>query len=170
MSNIYLIGFRGCGKTTIGHILSKKILYNFKDMDLIIQEKYKKTIRDIVKNDGWDKFRKIESNILKKISKKNNQIVSTGGGIILNKSNCIIMQMTGIIFYLNVTEKTLKLRLKLDPKIDQRPKLVKSNIYEKKEMIKILLERKILYKKVAHKIINAEKSPNEIIKNILLLL
>lgn len=172
---IYLIGFRGSGKTTIGYMLSKHIKCIFKDTDNAIQEKYNKTISEIVHDYGWNKFRKIESKILKEVTKKDFKVIATGGGIILNKENRIFMRDNGKVFYLNVTSKVLKNRLLSDPKKTQRPLLnTSSSSSFKEDFIKeiylLLPKRNFLYEKTAHFIINAVYTPDVIIKNILKLL
>lgn len=162
-SVIYLIGFRGSGKTTIGSILSKKIKYIFNDTDYLIQKKYKNTISEIVNNYGWNKFRQIESKILQE-STKNAKVIATGGGIILNKENCIFMRSNGKIFYLQVSPKILQLRLLSDPKKHQRPSL---SSLSKDDVSYILPKRILLYEKTAHVIINANNNSNMIVKDIL---
>ncbi|WP_317167312.1 shikimate kinase [Blattabacterium cuenoti] len=71
---IILIGYMGCGKTTIGKILSKKIKWNFYDLDEILVKNQKSSILDIFKKKGEKSFRKIEHFILKKILKKKKNI------------------------------------------------------------------------------------------------
>lgn len=166
-TNIYLIGFRGSGKTTIGKILSKKLKYNFSDTDFILEKKYNSTISKIIKNKGWEYFRKIECHILKKVSNFRN-VISTGGGIILKEENIKFMRNHGKIFFLNVKLKTLVERLSIDPKKTQRPKIIQQKISLFEETKIILSNRLNLYKKASHIIINANKNIGNIIHQIII--
>lgn len=80
--SIFLIGFMGAGKTTIGHYLQNVLDYPCIDLDQYIEEKLEMTIPDIFKLKGEHYFREIEADSLKELSIKNNMILSTGGGII----------------------------------------------------------------------------------------
>lgn len=83
-NKIYITGFRGVGKTTLGKILSKKIKFNFIDLDQMIEEEENKTIFQIVEEHGWPYFRKLEFKYLKIIRQKRNEkklIISLGGGV-----------------------------------------------------------------------------------------
>ena len=82
---IILIGFMGVGKTSVGQMLAKKLNFNFIDTDYEIEKVSSETIPNIFEIYGEDYFRKIENNILKKVLKENNVVISTGGGIITNK-------------------------------------------------------------------------------------
>lgn len=86
-ANIYLTGFSGAGKTSIGREFAKKTNRNFVDIDEIIVNQTNKTITEIFEKNGEEYFRHRESNILEKICKEKNQIVSLGGGTINSKKN-----------------------------------------------------------------------------------
>lgn len=167
-SIIYIIGFRGCGKTTIGYLLSKELNFFFKDTDDIIQKDYNTTISNLVHTQGWEKFRKIESQILNKITEPNS-IISTGGGIVLDKNNIIFMRKKGMVFYLSATLKLLKKRLLNDYKIniDQRPNLTNKYTSIHDEIDQVLPIRLNLYQKAAHFIINSDNFPKKIVQKIL---
>ena len=100
--NITLCGMMGSGKSALGKILAKKIGYNFIDIDKIIEEKAKKTIIKIFEEDGENYFRKLEEKITLDILKKNNSVVSLGGGAIVNKSIRNIIKMNSYNIYLKV--------------------------------------------------------------------
>lgn len=166
-SIIYLIGFRGSGKTTIGNILSNKLNYVFNDIDYLIQKKYKQSIYDIVKKHGWEKFREIESNLLRQVT-TSFKVISTGGGIILNKKNCSFMQSNGKIFYLHVKDQILENRLTNDLKKEQRPPLIYKNNSINQEISILLPKRMKIYKKIAHFVIdNNLNSPDKAVELIL---
>lgn len=100
MRGIYLTGFMGTGKSTIGRILSSRLGIDIIDIDIHITEKVGKTISEIFENDGEETFRNFESEILKEIPSKD-IIISTGGGIILREENRKYMRENGFVIYLD---------------------------------------------------------------------
>lgn len=99
MNNIYLVGMMGCGKTTIGRLLAQKTQYAFVDLDELIEHREDRTISNIFASEGEGYFRNVERDVLGEISEKDEQIVSCGGGIILDRRNIQTMQHTGKIIY-----------------------------------------------------------------------
>ena len=99
-SNIVLIGMPGCGKTTLGKILSEKLNIQFVDLDQKIEEKANKAIPDIFKEFGEQYFRKLENEVCKEVSKKNNQVISCGGGIVINENNMLNLKQNGLVVYI----------------------------------------------------------------------
>lgn len=91
-STIYLIGPRGAGKTTVGKALSLSLDYQFIDTDNWITDKYQQTISSMVEAEGWDVFRQLESDALIQVSQPN-QVISTGGGIVLAEKNRVYMKI-----------------------------------------------------------------------------
>ena len=89
---VILIGFMGVGKTSVGKKLAKKLNFDFIDTDYEIEILANKTIPDIFEQDGEKHFRKLESIILKKFIKKEDVVISTGGGIITTKENYNILK------------------------------------------------------------------------------
>ncbi|MBX4260132.1 shikimate kinase [Clostridium estertheticum] len=100
MKNIVLIGMPGCGKSEIGEILAEKIEMNFIDVDVFIESSTSRSITEIFKN-GEDAFRDIESIAVRNLSKKNNVVISTGGGVIKRYENILHLKKKGIIIYIN---------------------------------------------------------------------
>ena len=112
--NIYLIGFMGAGKTTVGKELEKLISYKFQDMDELIVEDSNMEITEIFASKGEDYFRDLESKKLIEISNKDSLIVSTGGGIILRNTNREILYRNFSI-YLRASYKTIFNRIRQIP-------------------------------------------------------
>ena len=159
--NISLIGMPACGKTTTAKTL-KKFFDNYKlvDTDEEIVKNKNLSVEDIFKKYGEKYFRQIETEILKEILKNDNQIISTGGGIIKSDENLKILKEKSVVVYLETDIKTLIERAK---KSKERPLLNDCNIKEKLE--NLLKERESRYKK-AHYIIKEGQSPEDTAKTI----
>ena len=141
--NICIIGLMGSGKSVIGRDLSKYLNIKFYDTDKEIELKTNKNISSIFEEKGEAYFRYIEEKVCIKLLTKANCVISLGGGSIINKNvrNAIIKNSLSI--YLQVKLNNLHKRLKLSTK---RPLL--NNNFNKKEILKNLLEdRKKYYEK-----------------------
>ncbi|MDL2287489.1 AAA family ATPase [Eubacteriales bacterium OttesenSCG-928-G02] len=137
LKNIVLIGMPGCGKTTAGKILAQKTKRKWLDSDVLIALHMEKSIADIFKQYGENKFREIESNVIADISKNQSTLISLGGGAVLDKENMTAIKQNGIIIYI---KRDIEKLTALD-----RP-LIKNN----PENLKLLYEaRKPLYEKYA---------------------
>lgn len=163
MKNIALIGMMGSGKSTIGKAFIKEFnSYTFVDTDEEIVKKSKQSINDIFSKEGESYFRKLETDTLKNILKKDNLIISTGGGIVLKEDNQIMLKEHCIVIYLKAEETTLFERLKND---NERPLLKVDDIRNK--INKLLKERNILYNNCCHYSVNTDnKSIEEVIEEI----
>jgi shikimate kinase len=146
-NTIYLTGFMGSGKSTIGPILANTLGWDFFDLDSLIEDKTEKKIRDIFEKEGESYFRKLETDTLKEISESQNVIISLGGGTVANEENLEILKKTGKIIYLRVSLDTVYQRLKYKK---DRPALTKSSSesLSKEEMtnrIKKLMDTRLKY-------------------------
>ena len=121
MKRIFLIGFMGAGKTSIGKELSAKMKCSFVDLDLFIESRYHKTIRQIFEEKGEDVFREIECKALREVSEFENVVISTGGGTPCFHQNMMFMNEHGTTVYLKSSNDELVKRIKLN--ISARPLL-----------------------------------------------
>ncbi len=110
-SRIYLIGYMGCGKSTIGKFVAEKIGYTFLDLDGFIEEKYHKKVAEIFNEFGQDRFREIERAALIEVSSFEKVIVATGGGAPCFFDNMEVMNKTGLTIYMFMTVDQLAARL-----------------------------------------------------------
>jgi shikimate kinase len=108
---IYLIGYMGSGKTTVGKQLAKRLNYELIDLDHLFEETYNISVSCFFKKYDEDAFRQIESKLLKEVSLKENVIISTGGGAPCFFDNMKVMKNTGAIIYLKMAVKSLVIRL-----------------------------------------------------------
>ncbi len=139
--NIALIGFMGSGKTTVGRVLSKIMDMKFVDIDKIISAREKKSIASIFEEKGQKYFRDLEREIILQESTKNNCVIATGGGSIIDNENIKNLKETSYIIYLDCTVDCLYQRLKNNT---TRPILNQTD--DKKRLIEELYEkRRFLY-------------------------
>ena len=141
---IYLAGFMGSGKSTIGHILANTLGYDFLDIDGVIEGKTSKRIADIFTESGEQAFRVIERNTLKEVSILHRCVVSLGGGTIANDENFRLIRESGVIIYLQLSPEEILKRVhfktdRLMLKDGQGGKLQKE---EMRERIQDLLQRR----------------------------
>ena len=152
----------GVGKSTIGKNLAKRLKYNFIDVDKIIEAKEGLSINLIFKNKSESYFRKIENDITLSQLKKDNSVISLGGGAFLNKTIRRNTKKFSTSFWLDVPVYELIKRLK---KSDQRPLLFKKNIDE--TVKKIYFDRKKIYNEADFRIKCNSLKSREIVNKIL---
>lgn len=101
MSNIVLIGMAGCGKSTVGKILSEKLNKEFVDTDEMIEIAENKPIPEIIEKSGEDFFRCCENLAANIVGKQKSQVIATGGGIITRPENYMPLHQNGVIIFIN---------------------------------------------------------------------
>ena len=106
--NIVLIGMPSCGKSTIGRKLAKKLKKDFIDIDKEIEKEIGTSIQTYIETNGENAFRDLEEEVTKKVSKGNNQVISTGGGVIKRFQNIIRLKQNGIICFIDRPLELLK--------------------------------------------------------------
>ncbi len=111
MSNVYLIGFMGVGKSTAGKKLASKIGHDFIDTDKVFEKKYKLGIDAFFSKYGEDLFRKLEHQILLDTFSNNRCVISTGGGMSCYLDSIDKMNKNGISVYLEMNSKAILNRL-----------------------------------------------------------
>ncbi|MBX4132933.1 shikimate kinase AroL [Frischella sp. Ac48] len=161
---IYLVGARAAGKTTMGRLLAEKLNYSFVDTDIYLFETTHRTVAEIVEKEGWEGFRKRESQVLKDVTQPC-RVIATGGGMILAEQNRQYMQKMGIVFFLSAPAKILAQRLMKDPNVAQRPSLTGLSIVD--EMEKVLEERHHLYMDSASHVVNVDCEEMQILGQFL---
>lgn len=163
--NIILIGYRGCGKTTVGLILSRELGRPFVDTDLVIEEKYGLCLSEVIERFGWEQFRKEEKAQVFRLSKESGLVIATGGGVILDPENVRLLRASGWVFLLWASPEEIVKRLASDPKPSKRPPL-KGDLLG--EVYEVLKERETKYREAAHFVVESTgRSPEEVAKEIL---
>lgn len=158
MKTVYLIGFMGSGKSTIGQELAKKLNRTYVDTDQFIVETHQREIADIFRENGENTFREYEIDALKRVSIY--EVVSTGGGIVERNENLQTMQKNGLIIYLHASFQEIANRLEKD---ETRP-LWNNDIEGKLNLYKRRIK---MYEKYADHLIHTDgRSIDEIIHEI----
>jgi shikimate kinase len=130
MKNIYIVGFMGTGKTSVGRKVAQGKNGKFVDMDELIEDREKRSIPDIFALEGEPYFRKNEKQVLEEISRNDCQVVSCGGGIVIDAQNIKTMKNTGIVICLTASPEAIFERTK---RFSHRPLLNVPNPIEKIE-------------------------------------
>jgi 3-phosphoshikimate 1-carboxyvinyltransferase len=145
---LVLIGFMGSGKTTVAKILAKKLNLEVIEMDDLIIKKSGKSIDQIFNDDGETKFRELESQIAIDQRNKENIVISTGGGVVINAENIKNLKVNGKMIFLKTSFLEIKKRL---INIEDRP-LFKN----KRSAEKLFKFRQKLYEKNADLIVDTD--------------
>ncbi|MBW1998317.1 MAG: shikimate kinase [Deltaproteobacteria bacterium] len=168
--NIVLLGYRCSGKTTVGRILARKMGRRFVDTDQMIGELTGRSISSIVLENGWDCFRELERELIRKISRLDGLVVATGGGVVLDTENLINLKTNGFLVWLRADSAIMKERLKGQEGSEcSRPSLTGSDPID--EFDTVLESRKPLYENTANyevdtTLITPEEAANSIVKHL----
>lgn len=158
---IFLCGFMGCGKSTVGSLLAKKTGSGFCDTDELVVKNQGITIPEIFAQKGEPYFRQVEAETVKSLCGKNT-VVACGGGAMLNSDTAKAVKKNGsIIFYLNVPFEECYQRIKGDT---NRP-IVMNNTKEQLE--EIYNNRRDIYMKNSTVMVEAVGNPNKIAETII---
>ena len=170
-NRIYLIGYMGSGKTSIGKGLADKLGFQFIDTDHFIENRQRKTINEIFSQKGEDTFRFMEHKALEEISLFENVVISTGGGSPCFYSNMELMNKSGFTIYLKTSPEELTKRLNLTK--NKRPLIKEKTSEEMQAFIAENIEKRNHYYDQAQLIFDAEQalaipSINNIVDNLIL--
>lgn len=165
--NIALIGFRATGKSAVGRVLAHHLDRLFIDMDQYLTVSAGREIACWVRLEGWEGFRKAESELLKALSCRKGLVVATGGGIVLSPENRRLLKESFNTVWLSAAPDTVHGRIVSDPQTSAtRPPL--SDLPLKEEIEKLLLDREPLYAQSAgFKIDTDGKTIEEISRSLL---
>ena len=153
----------GSGKTTVAKIIADKLSYlHFVDTDDLIVQNQKCSINEIFEKKGEAEFRRIESFILKDVLQNDNQVISTGGGIVISPQNLESLKKKSIVFYLSADENVIFERLKNNK---DRPLLNCDDMMTK--ISNLLLNRKHLYEKAHFTVITNNLTPQKIADEVI---
>ena len=153
-----LLGFMGAGKSTIARGLNPDYI----DMDALIEERLGMSIANFFAEKGEEAFRQVESEVLAELL-ETNQVVSTGGGVVISQRNRDLLKTNPDNIYLKADFETLYQRIAAD-KDNQRPLFLNNS---KEELAVIFQERQAWYEEIASQVLDVTKlSPEEIIEEL----
>lgn len=112
MHPIFLIGFMGCGKTTLGRALGALSSLRFVDLDSHIEARTHKTITELFRNEGEEKFRQIEHELLEELAGREDIIIACGGGTPCFHNNMELMNHAGLTVFIDTSRECIMRRLK----------------------------------------------------------
>lgn len=146
-NNIVLIGFMGCGKSTIGRELRRLLGYPLADMDAIIEQRAGKSITRIFAEDGEGEFRDLESGLLGELAgaEQPAQIIATGGGVVNRPENRAVLQQLGYVVWLSAPPEVVLSRTRHN---HERPLLHAENPLT--HISELLAQREPWYRQCAH--------------------
>lgn len=155
MKPIFLVGYMGSGKTTLGRALGKKLGIEFIDLDIYIEGRYMRTVRNIFEEYGEKKFREIERNMLHEVAEMNDVVVACGGGTPCFFDNMDYMNERGMTVCLHASIDRLAERL--GRKRHKRPLIMNLNDEQlRRFIIENLDKRKPFYDKAHHRFCGEE--------------
>jgi shikimate kinase len=160
---IFLIGFMGCGKSTLGKKLALKLGYTFVDIDKEIERKVNMSITEYFQKNGEDSFRELESSLLKTMDLAENSVIATGGGAPCYFDNLQWMNENGTTIYLSLSPKALAKRL--ESATEQRPVLKNLKGEELEQLIAEKLQLREKFYKQAELIVKGiDQNPERIME------
>ena len=160
--NIFIVGAIGSGKSSIGKLLAESCQMQFLDTDYEIEQNSKYDITTIFEKFGEEEFRNKETGLLENLSRVENHIIATGGGIILKQENIDIMKKIGLIVFLDIN---LQAQLKRVKYRKHRPILKNTDLEKKLKDLKS--ERDPIYNTISDYIIDVSgKDKNTVVEEI----
>lgn len=116
---VHLLGFMGCGKSTVGRLLARRLVWSFLDLDALVERHAGRPIAMIFADQGESGFRAVESFVLRQAVQKPGAVVALGGGTVLDPTNRALCQRNAVTVWLRCTAGTLRRRL--GPASAERP-------------------------------------------------
>ena len=155
MIRIFLTGYMGAGKTTLGKAFARKLNLPFVDLDWYMEERFHKTVGELFVERGEAGFRELEKNMLHEVGAFEDVVISTGGGAPCFFDNMDFMNRNGKTVFLNVHPDVLFRRLRVAKQ--QRPILQGKQDDELKEFIIRALEKRTPFYSQAQYVFNADE-------------
>lgn len=160
--NIYLVGYRCTGKSTVGKRLAERMNLRFVDADTELVAEQGRSVAQLVGESGWKEFRKQEKRMLDQLNRSNNQVIATGGGVVLDKENIASMKKNGPVIWLRASPETIFTRMHGDENSAfQRPSLTDESPWD--EVNKTLSERIPLYETAMDGFVDTDNKSVEVI-------
>lgn len=158
---IFLVGYMGSGKSTLGRSVARKMMMKFCDMDSLIESREGKSVSEIFAEHGESYFRSVERAVLEGFSVADNLVIATGGGVPCFGDNMALMNKKGMTIYISVKAGILASRLANSK--SSRPILANKSSEELKAFVEQMLsEREPFYREAAYIVEGDNIKPNDI--------
>lgn len=166
---IFLIGYRGTGKSTVARLLAEKLGWDWIDADALLEARQGRTVAQIFQEETETGFRNHEAELLAELCRLQKHVVATGGGVILRSSNRELLRQAGTVVWLSAEPATLWQRLQGDATTaSRRPNLTVGGQAEVEQLLKL---REPHYRSCSHVSVSTEgRTPEQVAKLILTLL
>ncbi|MBV9122463.1 MAG: shikimate kinase [Planctomycetes bacterium] len=156
---IFLIGYRGTGKTTVGRLLAQRLGWNWIDADEALEARHGRSIRRIFAEEGESGFRDKEAALVAELGHGSQQVIATGGGVVLRPENRRSLRQAGFVVWLTADVDTLWQRLQGDETTpERRPALTVGGRAEIEELLRV---REPLYRACAHVVVDTTRQTSE---------
>ncbi len=159
---VYLVGFMGSGKSTVGRLVARRLGWEFVDMDGLIEEREGRTVGEIFAAEGEKGFRRKEKALLGEIAAGERLVVATGGGVVLDEDNRLTMRRSGVSVYLRTPSTVVWSRIRDE---GGRPLLEVENPYER--VCELMRERQHLYELSDYVVDTEGLPPDEVADRVL---
>ncbi len=154
-SLLFLIGYRGSGKTTVARLVAEQLGWTWCDADALVEARHKRSIRQIFAEEGEADFRDKETAILADLCKLDRHVIATGGGVVLRPENRKHLAAAGRVIWLTADAPTLWERLQEDSTTpERRPALSVGGLAEIEELLRV---REPLYRSCAHQVVDTRQ-------------
>lgn len=152
--NIVLIGYRCSGKTSVGRVLARALGRRFVDTDDWIERTAGCSVEAIVLRDGWERFRKMEKEVVKKVSEGVPLVIATGGGVVMDDENVGYLKERGLMVWLRAEAKVLRERMGEDRRRGMgRPPIAGRDAWE--EIEEVLKTRTPFYERASDMVVDS---------------
>lgn len=164
--NIFLIGYRGSGKTTVARALAERLGWEWLDADVELERRAGRSIREIFAESGEQPFRDLESAVVADLAQLDKHVLALGGGAVLRDENRQELAGRGKVVWLQATPETLAARIAADPTTAaRRPNLTGQGGLD--EIRHLLAQREPIYQACADLAVDAASdSPENIAQQI----
>ncbi len=160
--NLFLVGLMGAGKTTVGKLLAKHLNKQFIDSDHEIEKRTGVKINVIFELEGEDGFRTREEAVVDELTRQQDIVLATGGGVVVRESNRLALRSRGTVIYLRANAEDLWRRTRHDR---NRPLLQTEN--PRVRLQELLEQRDVLYRETAHLIMDTgEQNVQKLVRQL----
>jgi len=165
--NIVLIGYRCCGKTTVGSLLARDLEWDFLDTDRLIEGKTGIPVHSYVSQNGWRDFRAVEKEVVEAIASRDASVIATGGGVVIDQENMRNLRKNGWVVWLDTEVPVIKDRMKnaqnsgeLRPPLSGADPLVETYV--------ILKERRPFYERASDYTVDTNGLPPQEVSQVIM--